>query len=170
MTAIAADPRLTSLTDLAPAALVSRFRSSRDACAPLGCELRNQRDTGNSSSSSVVSDLKFLNESAGENGRNFKSTTLAPTSARAGKAHQQAQDFEAMFLSSMFQNMFTAIGEDGPLGSSNGVAPWRSFLTQEFGKAFAKSGGVGLADHVYRSLMAHQEARNEAPGATMTQQ
>jgi len=36
---------------------------------------------------------------------------------------------------------------------------WRSFLTNEYSKAFAKAGGVGLAQHVYSSLMAQQEAR-----------
>ena len=75
------------------------------------------------------------------------------------KARAQAQDFEAQFLSSMFQNMFTGIGGEGPLGNSQGVGPWRSFLTQEYAKSFVKSGGIGLADHVYRALMAHQEAR-----------
>ena len=82
----------------------------------------------------------------------------APASVLPGKARQQSQEFEATFLSSMFQQMFTGIEGDGPLGSSTGVAPWRSFLTQEYAKAFVKSGGIGLADHVYRSLIAHQEA------------
>ena len=36
---------------------------------------------------------------------------------------------------------------------------WRSFLTDEYSKSFAKAGGIGIADHVYRSLLAQQEAR-----------
>jgi flagellar protein FlgJ len=31
-------------------------------------------------------------------------------------------------------------------------------LTDEYSKSFAKSGGIGIADQVYRTLMAHQEA------------
>lgn len=79
----------------------------------------------------------------------------ASGNARAKKA---AQDFEAVFLNQMFQHMFTGIDGEGPFGGGVGVSIWRSFLTEQYAKTFAKSGGVGLADHVYRSLMAHQEA------------
>jgi peptidoglycan hydrolase FlgJ len=74
------------------------------------------------------------------------------------KAHAKATDFEAVFLSSMFQHMFTDIGNEGPLGNGTGVGVWRTFLTNEYGKSLAKSGGIGLAKQVYKSLMAHQEA------------
>ena len=73
------------------------------------------------------------------------------------KARQTAQDFEAVFLNSMFQHMFTGIGNGGPLGGGVGVGVWRSFLTDEYAKSFARSGGIGIADHVYRSLIAQQE-------------
>jgi flagellar protein FlgJ len=36
---------------------------------------------------------------------------------------------------------------------------WRSFLTDEYSKSFAKAGGVGIADQVYRSLLAQQEIK-----------
>jgi Rod binding domain-containing protein len=45
------------------------------------------------------------------------------------------------------------------MGSTTGIAPWRSFLTQEYAKTFVQRGGIGLADHVYRSLIAQQEVR-----------
>ena len=32
-------------------------------------------------------------------------------------------------------------------------------LTDEYAKSFAKSGGIGIADQVYRTLIAQQEAR-----------
>jgi peptidoglycan hydrolase FlgJ len=75
------------------------------------------------------------------------------------KAQAAAQDFEAVFLNSMFQQMFTGIDGEGPFGGSGATGVWRSFLTNEYSKTFAKSGGVGIADEVYRSLIAHQEAR-----------
>jgi peptidoglycan hydrolase FlgJ len=59
----------------------------------------------------------------------------------------------------MFQQMYTGIEGDGPFGNSTGVGPWRSFLTDEYAKSFVKSGGIGIANDVYRSLLAHQEAR-----------
>jgi len=75
------------------------------------------------------------------------------------KARMAAQDFEAVFLNSMFQHMFTGIGGDGPFGGNGAVGVWRSMLTDEYAKSFAKAGGIGIADQVYRTLMAHQETR-----------
>ncbi len=79
-------------------------------------------------------------------------------SAKA-KAKSTSQDFEAVFLNSMFQQMFTGIQGDGPFGGNGATGVWRSFLTDEYAKSFAKSGGIGIADQVYKSLIAHQEAR-----------
>ncbi len=75
------------------------------------------------------------------------------------KAHAMATDFEAVFLNSMFQQMFTDIGGEGPFGGSKATGVWRSFLTDEYAKSFAKRGGIGIADQVYRSLIQQQEAR-----------
>jgi peptidoglycan hydrolase FlgJ len=82
-----------------------------------------------------------------------------PTSDGQVKAHAAAVNFEAQFLNSMFGEMFTAMGDDGPLGDGQGVGVWRSFLTEQYAKSFAKAGGIGLADHVYKALIAQQEAR-----------
>jgi flagellar protein FlgJ len=76
--------------------------------------------------------------------------------SKAG-AHAASQDFEAVFLKSMFQQMFTGIQGEGPFGGDGATGVWRSFLTDEYAKSFAKAGGIGIADHVYRSLMAQQE-------------
>jgi peptidoglycan hydrolase FlgJ len=74
------------------------------------------------------------------------------------KARGQASDFEAMFLSSMFNQMLTGIDGEGPFGGAGSAGVWRSFLSEEYGKSFAKAGGIGVADHVYRWLIAQQEA------------
>jgi Rod binding domain-containing protein len=82
------------------------------------------------------------------------------SAASKEKARASAQDFEAVFLNSMFQQMFTGLQGDGPFGGSGATGVWRSFLTDEYSKSFAKAGGIGIADHVYRSLMATQEIRS----------
>ncbi|RAI45389.1 flagellar assembly peptidoglycan hydrolase FlgJ [Rhodoplanes roseus] len=87
----------------------------------------------------------------------------------AEKAWSQAQDFEAMFLNSMMQTMFTSIGEDGPLGNSQSTGVWRSMLVDEYSKNFAKAGGIGLAKHVYSTLLSQQEARSAAQTKTSIQ-
>jgi Rod binding domain-containing protein len=77
---------------------------------------------------------------------------------RADKARAAAEDFEAVFLNSMFQQMFSDIGK-GPFGGGPGAAIWRSFLTDEYAKSFVKAGGIGIADQVQRTLLAQQEVQ-----------
>lgn len=77
------------------------------------------------------------------------------------KARAAAQDFEAVFLNSMFNAMFTGVDGEGPFGGGAGTGVWRSFLTDEYAKSFAQAGGIGIADHVYRSLIATQEATSK---------
>jgi peptidoglycan hydrolase FlgJ len=90
--------------------------------------------------------------------------SLGPLASATGakqvnaKVWAAAQNFEASFLGSMFENMFTDIDGEGPFGGGQATGIWRSFLTQEYAKIFAKAGGIGLAEPVYRALIAHQEA------------
>ncbi len=76
--------------------------------------------------------------------------------AVAAKARATAQDFESVFMNSMFGQMFTGIGTEGPFGGGPATGVWRSFLTDEYAKSFAKAGGIGIGDQVYRALIAQQ--------------
>jgi len=78
--------------------------------------------------------------------------------ANAAKSRATAEDFEAVFLNTMFQQMFTNVG-DGPFSGGPGATIWRSFLTDEYAKSFVKAGGIGIADEVQRALLARQEIR-----------
>ena len=75
------------------------------------------------------------------------------------KAKAQAQDFEAMFLNTMFSQMTSGIKADGPFGSTEGTGPWRSMLTEQYSKNFAKAGGVGISNDVFRTLILQQANR-----------
>jgi Rod binding domain-containing protein len=79
----------------------------------------------------------------------------------AAKARATATDFEQVFLNSMFSQMFTGVDGEGPFGGSKATGVWRSFLTDEYAKSFAKAGGIGLGDHIYSALIAQQEARTK---------
>jgi len=83
--------------------------------------------------------------------------TAEQTKARARKS---SEDFEAVFLNNMFQQMFTGIDGEGPFGGAGASGVWRSFLTDEYAKSFVKSGGIGIADQVYSTLLAQQEIRS----------
>jgi Rod binding domain-containing protein len=72
------------------------------------------------------------------------------------KAKATATDFESMFLNSMFSQMTTGLKGDGPFGDTVGTGAWRSMLTDEYAKNFAKSGGVGISSDVFRSLIMQQ--------------
>jgi flagellar protein FlgJ len=98
---------------------------------------------------------------AGANAANaaLAATAKAAAQARlAGKAKGAAQDFEAVFLNSMFQQVFDSIGK-GPFGGGPAAGIWRSLLTDEYAKSFARAGGIGIADQVQRALLAQQEIR-----------
>jgi peptidoglycan hydrolase FlgJ len=72
------------------------------------------------------------------------------------KAKSASEQFEAMFLNSMFQQMFTNIDGEGPFGGSGALKVWRSFLTDQYAKTFAQNGGLGIAPHVYDQLLKQQ--------------
>ena len=82
-----------------------------------------------------------------------------PTTNQA-RARAAAKDFEAVFLNTMFQQMYTDIKGDGPFGGSGATGVWRSLLTQEYAKSVAKAGGIGIADQVYKTLLAQQEGHS----------
>jgi Rod binding domain-containing protein len=83
-------------------------------------------------------------------------TTAA--AGKAAKAKAAGEDFEAVFLNSMFQQMFAGVGQ-GPFSGGSGANIWRSFLTDEYSKSFVKAGGIGIASEVTRALLAQQEAQ-----------
>jgi flagellar protein FlgJ len=92
----------------------------------------------------------------------------APAAAKPGresKARTAAVNFEAQFLNSMFSQMLSGIQGDGPFGGGPAVGVWRSFLTEQYAKSFAKAGGIGIADKVYHALLAQQEASGPRPTA-----
>ena len=77
------------------------------------------------------------------------------------KAKATATDFEAMFLNSMFSQMTSGIKGEGPFGDTPGTGVWRSMLTEQYSKSFAKAGGVGISNDVYRTLILQQAKQGQ---------
>ncbi len=77
--------------------------------------------------------------------------------ARRTAIHQAAEDFEAMFLSQMLAPVFAELGKDSLLGGGPGEQVYRSMMVQEYGKAIAGAGGLGIADTVEREMLKLQE-------------
>ena len=72
------------------------------------------------------------------------------------KAREKAQEFEAVFLNTFVEQMFSGIETDGPFGGGHAEKVYRSMMSQQYAKSIVKSGGVGLADQVYREILAKQ--------------
>lgn len=69
---------------------------------------------------------------------------------------KNAKDFEGMFMSQMLQPMFEGVGVDPVFGGGHGEEIMRSFLVQEYGKALAAGGHLGIADAVKNEMIKAQ--------------
>jgi peptidoglycan hydrolase FlgJ len=102
----------------------------------------------NASSMSAQSQLQAKTTTGGMTGQSVEQVKA--------KAKQASENFESMFLSNMFQQMYAGLDGDGPFGGKGSLKIWRSFMTDQIAKSFAKTGGIGLAPQVYAALLRHQ--------------
>jgi flagellar protein FlgJ len=91
-------------------------------------------------------------------------TKVAP--AAQAKAKSTATDFEAMFINSMFSQMTSGLKGEGPFGDTPGTGVWRSMLTEQYSKNFAKAGGVGISNEVFRTLILQQAKSSTGADST----
>jgi Rod binding domain-containing protein len=92
-----------------------------------------------------------------------KSPSPQDAKTKNPKLWKIAEDFESVFLGSMFGEITKQLSGDGPLGGQGtGGDAWRGMLTDELGKTVAKSGGVGVANQIYSELIRLQ-ANQGAP-------
>lgn len=88
--------------------------------------------------------------------RSVLSTPNASGAQTPDQIRQVAEEFEAVFLAQMMEQMMgesTQSSFDGGAGES----AFRSMLNEEYAKVMAKAGGIGLADDLAREMMALQE-------------
>ncbi|MFQ5347668.1 MAG: rod-binding protein [Rhodothalassiaceae bacterium] len=89
----------------------------------------------------------------------LETAAKADGSTRERAMRKAAEDFEAVFLGQMLRPMFKGLATDGLFGGGHAEEIYRSLLIDEMGRSIAKSGGVGIADAVYRELVSIQEAQ-----------
>jgi Rod binding domain-containing protein len=91
-------------------------------------------------------------------GATQSSGTQSATST-SGKARKTADDFEKMFLEHSLGEVTKDSGEDGPLGDNGtGGSVYKSMLVKEYAGEIVKTGGVGIADQIYRQMLQMQES------------
>jgi Rod binding domain-containing protein len=59
----------------------------------------------------------------------------------------------------MLESMFAGVEISKPFGGGNAEQQYRSVLLGEYAKNITQSGGIGVADAVYREILAIQEGQ-----------
>lgn len=74
------------------------------------------------------------------------------TAIQKDRTMQVAEEFEATFLAEMLKH--TGLNKtSSEFGGGAGEDAFHSLLTQKYADKLAASGGIGLAQHIYKSLI-----------------
>ncbi|GAA4491381.1 rod-binding protein [Gluconacetobacter tumulicola] len=81
-----------------------------------------------------------------------------PDSTQTEQARKAAVSFESVTIGELLQPMFDTVDtSDGMFGGGAAEKQFRSLQVLELGKQIANNGGIGIADSVYRQILAMQE-------------
>lgn len=85
-----------------------------------------------------------------------------PANSQTPSSHsvieKKAQEFEALVLSQLLQPMFDSVETTALFGEGPEQDAYRTMLNDEFAKAIAQRGGVGVADQVKDALIRLQSS------------
>jgi flagellar protein FlgJ len=106
-----------------------------------------------------ASHLKELKSPAGSvdksiTGKNSPAAD-ADGSKDQAKMKKACQDFEAVFLNYMLSQMRETVPKSGLTGNDPGESIYRGMMDEELSHQMAASGGMGLADMLYRQFTEH---------------
>jgi Rod binding domain-containing protein len=80
----------------------------------------------------------------------------------------KAEEFEGVVLGLFVKSMFAGVRDAGTMGGGNAEAQWRDLLCDEYGKALATSGGLGIATLVATQMQDMQDEADARASATAT--
>jgi len=86
-------------------------------------------------------------------GSQAATATSAAALAKRGQIATTAKKFEASFLTTMFETMFSSVPTDSVFGGGPGEDMWKSFLAEAMANQTAKKGGIGVASSVEREML-----------------
>ena len=89
--------------------------------------------------------------------------TAQPGKAAPDAAKNATDEFEAMFLSQMVNEMLSQV-DIGDFGGGQAEEHWRSFLADAFGREIAEQNGGGLMTSLRGALDAYAQADSRADG------
>jgi len=73
------------------------------------------------------------------------------------KAKAAAEEFEAFFLSQFLNSMSSGLETDEMFGGGESEKLFKDMLNQEYAKSMSRQNGIGIADAVFREMLAMQE-------------
>jgi Rod binding domain-containing protein len=79
------------------------------------------------------------------------------SAAQLATIDKTAKEYEAGFVSAMLESMYAGIKTDKMFGGGSAEGMYRSLLNQEYGKAIAARGSLGIADSIKREMIRMQE-------------
>ncbi len=109
---------------------------------------------------SSISSSPVVNTFAIDQARSDRLTSDISAKSKA-EARKTAEDFEAFFLTQVFESMSAGVKTDTLTGGGSAEGTWKSFLNDQYGRAMSKGrGGIGIADMVYGQMLKMQEAKS----------
>jgi len=99
---------------------------------------------------------------SGQSARALQQTATAGGNIDMARTRKAAQEFEGFFVGQMMEYMMASMKPDENFGGGQAEQTWRSMLNAEYGKEVAKTGKLGIADKVMRSMLQMQEQRTKA--------
>jgi len=90
------------------------------------------------------------------------SSTLSETpkvNTASDQINKTAEDFEAVFISQMLGSMFEGEELTEYFGGGTAGDIYKSLMMNEYGKAIAKSGGIGISEQIKAELLKLQEIK-----------
>ena len=76
------------------------------------------------------------------------------------RMREAAESFEAVFISSMLENMSSGLKPDETFGGGQAESMHRSMLSEEYGKQIVKRGGIGVSEAIFREMLRMQESKS----------
>jgi Rod binding domain-containing protein len=73
------------------------------------------------------------------------------------KAREAAQEFEAFFLSQFLNSVSSGLETDEMFGGGESEKMFKSMLNDEYAKTMTRQNGIGIADAVFKEMLAMQE-------------
>lgn len=76
-----------------------------------------------------------------------------PENDQQKKLWTACKDFESIFVGQMLKQMRDSVQTSDPLNQGSANKMWRGMLDDETAKDLSKSGGIGLAEGLYRQMV-----------------